>query len=307
MGKTKKLKRKIRYSLVYRFVQFLIFISHLMSRVRWLKVCGVLGSLAYYFASETRRLILKHLRMAYQNEKSDQEIEQLAKKVFVYLGRNGGDILRGTRVETLADLEEFVDLKGVENFEAAHQKGKGVIFISPHLGAFDLQVGLLALRGYEPNLVGTPLKNERLNDLLWNYRNKYGAVAIERGRETFRMIKVLKSGGSVALLIDQDTKVKSVFVNFFGRPAATPVGATILAMKTGAAVVPCYIYLGEDFQQHMFFLPEIEMISTGDEAKDIVDNTQRMTNFIERVIREHPEQWVWMHERWKTKPGEEIA
>ena len=105
-------------------------------------------------------------------------------------------------------------------------------------------------------------------DLLWEYRNAHGAIAIERGKETFRMIKVLKSAGSVALLIDQDTKVKTVFVDFFGMPAATPVGATVLALKTGASVVPTYIYLGDDGMQHMHILPEIPMRVTGDEESD---------------------------------------
>jgi KDO2-lipid IV(A) lauroyltransferase len=111
----------------------------------------------------------------------------------------------------------------------------------------------------------------------------------------------LKSGGSVALLIDQDTKVKSTFVNFFGKPAATPVGATVLAMKTGAAIVPTYVHLGEDWKQHMHILPEIPMTFTGDEEADIVYNTQILTNFVEDVVRKHPDQWVWMHRRWRTK------
>ena len=164
----------------------------------------------------------------------------------------------------------------------------------------------MALRGLNPNIIGTPLKDERLNNLLWKYRNQYGAVAIARGKETFRMIKVLKSGGSVALLIDQDTKVKTIFVNFFGMPAATPVGATMMAMKTGAAVVPTYIHLGDDGMQHMHILPEIPMRITDDEQDDIRYNTQLMTNFIEDQIRQYPSHWVWMHERWKTKEGQQV-
>ena len=191
--------------------------------------------------------------------------------------------------------------EGLENYETAHAKGKGVIFLTCHLGAFDLQITNMAMRGLDPNIIGTPLKDKRLNDLLWNYRNLHGAIPIARGKETFRMIKVLKSGGSVALLIDQDTKVKTVFVDFFGMRAATPVGATVLALKTGAAVVPTYIYLGEDNLQHMHILPEIPMTITADEDHDIQFNTQVLTNFIEETIRQHPEQWVWMHERWKTQ------
>jgi Kdo2-lipid IVA lauroyltransferase/acyltransferase len=301
----KSTRRKIRYTFVYRGVQFLIFLSRIMPRTAWLRLCGFLGWMGYHLASETRRLTLKHLSMAYP-EKTAAEIKALAKKVFNYLGKNSGDILRATKVENLQQLEEFLVVSGYDHFVRANAKGKGVIFLTCHLGAFDLQVSTMALKGLNPNIIGTPLKDERLNALLWDYRNKYGANAIERGRETFRLIKVLKSGGSVALLIDQDTKVKSRFVKFFGIDAATPVGVTVLAMKTGASVVPTYVYLGADWKQHMEILPAVELRITGDDEADMVHNTQLLTTITEQIIRKHPEQWVWMHERWKTRPGEEI-
>lgn len=239
--------------------------------------------------------------MAYP-EKTEREIRKLGMANFKMLGKNAGDVLRSSKVRTLEELEKFLVTHGYENYEEAQAKGKGVIFLTCHLGAFDLQVTNMAMRGLNPNIIGTPLKDKRLNDLLWNYRNLHGAIAIERGKETFRMLKVLKSGGSVALLIDQDTKVKTVFVDFFGMQAATPVGATILALKTGAAVVPTYIYMGDDELQHMHLLPAIPMRVTDNEDDDVRYNTQILTNFIEEKIREHPEQWVWMHERWKTRP-----
>lgn len=272
-----------------------------MSRRAWLRFCGWIGSQAWYLAKDTRTLTMQHLRMAFP-EKSEREITTLSRGNFRMLGKNAGDIIRSSRVKDLADLEKFLTTEGLEHYHRAHEKGKGVIFLTCHLGAFDLQITNMAMRGLNPNIIGTPLKDKRLNDLLWNYRNLHGAIPIERGKETFRMIKVLKSGGSVALLIDQDTRVKTVFVDFFGMPAATPVGATVLALKTGAAVVPTYIYLGEDGLQHMHLLPEIPMTITGDEEADTKNNTQVLTNFIEGIIRQHPEQWVWMHKRWKTRP-----
>lgn len=290
----------MRYRMVYWLVRSLIWASAVFPRRAWLGVCGLLGSIAWRFATETRTLTLRHLRMAFP-EKSPEEIKDLGRRTFRMLGKNAGDILRSSRVKDLRGLEKFLRTEGLENYEVAHAKGKGVIFLTCHLGAFDLQITNMAMRGLNPNIIGTPLKDRRLNDLLWNYRNLHGALPIARGKETFRMIKVLKSGGSVALLIDQDTKVKTVFVDFFGMPAATPVGATILALKTGAAVVPTYIYLGTDGLQHMHILPEIPMTISGDEEHDIRFNTQILTNFIEEKIREHPDQWVWMHERWKTK------
>lgn len=296
----KAFRRSVRYALVYWAVRSMITVSGLVPRKMWLRFCGLLGSAAWYFAKETRVLTLRHLQMAFP-ERSPSEIRHLSKRTFKMLGKNGGDILRSAGVRDLRGLEKFLRTSGLENYEAAHAKGQGVIFLTCHLGAFDLQITNMAMRGLNPNIIGTPLKDRRLNDLLWNYRNLHGAIPIARGKETFRMIKVLKSGGSVALLIDQDTKVKTVFVDFFGMRAATPVGATVLALKTGAAVVPTYIHLGDDQLQHMHILPEIPMTITGDEAHDIQFNTQVLTNFIEEKIREHPDQWVWMHERWKTQ------
>jgi KDO2-lipid IV(A) lauroyltransferase len=304
MASLKTVRRSVQYGIVYGIVRFLIGLSLVTPRKAWLKLCGTLGSVAYYFALETRRLTMRHLKMAFP-EKSDAEIKSLAKSTFKMLGKNAGEIMRSSRsVRSLKDLEKFLVTTGLENFETAHKKGKGVIFLTCHLGAFDLQVTNMAMRGLNPNIIGTPLKDKRLNDLLWEYRNAHGALAIERGRETFRMIKVLKSGGSVALLIDQDTKVKTVFVDFFGIKAATPAGATVLALKTGAAVVPTYVHLGEDGLQYMEILPEIPMTITGDEEHDILTNTQALTKFTEDTIRKYPDQWVWMHERWKTRPEE---
>lgn len=277
-----------------------------MPRKMWLSFCGFLGKVAYAFSPKPRERAIIHLGLAFGREKSPREIVELCKKMFVMLGKNAGDILRSLKVKTVTDLEKFLTTNGLENYEKAHAKGKGVMFLTSHLGAFDLQITNMALRGLKPNIVGTALKDERLNELLWEYRNAFGAIAIERGKESVRLFKVLKSGGSIAILIDQDTKVKSRFVDFFGMKAATPIGATILALRTGAAVVPTYIFLDKNGQQQMHILPEIPLVVTGDEETDLVVNTQNFTSFTERIVREHPEQWVWIHERWRTKPGEEI-
>ena len=301
------LKKRIKYSSLYFFIRFLIFASNLLPRKAWLAFCGWLGKIAYGVSPKPRERVIYHLGLAFGKEKSASEILTLSKRVFIMLGKNAGDILRSLKVRTLTDLNKFLITHGLENYDKAFAKGKGVMFLTSHLGAFDLQITNMALRGLNPNIVGTALKDERLNELLWQYRNAYGAVAIERGKESVRLFKVLKSGGSIAILIDQDTKVRSRFVDFFGIKAATPIGATVLALRTGAAVVPTYIYLDENGMQNMHILPEIPLVITGDEERDLIINTQNFTNFTEQIVREHPDQWVWMHQRWKTRPGEEIA
>jgi KDO2-lipid IV(A) lauroyltransferase len=284
----------------------MIFFSNLMPRKVWLRAIGSLGTIAYYVASRSRRLTIRHLTMVYGKEKSPREIKVIAKQVFRFIGMNGADLLRGFRITNQKDYEKVMITKGAEHAEAARAKGKGVMFLTAHIGAFEFLGMELAFRGYKPLIVGTPLKDKRLNDLLWENRIKLGATAVERGKDMLKVIKNLKSGGSMIILIDQDTKVKSRFVDFFGISCATPVGASIIAMKTGAAVVPVMVHLRDDLMQEFNYYPEIPITVSGDDELDLVSNTQRMSDAGETEIRKYPEQWVWMHERWKTKPGEEI-
>src|SRR5690606_12158614 len=218
----------------------------------------------YTLAKKSKQQTLKHLTLALKEEKSPKEIRTIARDVFVMLGKNVGDILRPAGVASLEELNKIVVMKGFENFEAADARGKGVVFVACHMGAFELQITSMALRKLNFMVIGTPLKDKRLNDLMWKHRNKNGTNAVERDKATFPMLKVLKAGGSVALLIDQDTtKVKSTFVDFFGMTASTPVGAALLAMKTGAAVLPAFSHLGDDGMQHIEILPEIQVCNTG--------------------------------------------
>lgn len=302
----KKFRRKIRYNFLYALLRMMIFISGLMSRAAWLRLCGALGRFSSLFTVKSRNRVMNHLTMVYGKEKTPQEIKKLSGKVFEMLGKNSGDIIQSVNISTQQDFEKFRVVKGGAYAEAAYKKGKGVIFLTGHIGPFEYIATELAFRGYKPLIVGTKLKDDRLNDLLAANRNKFGAQLVERGKDTVRLVKNLKLGGTMIILIDQDTKVKSRFVNFLGYPCATPIGATIMALKTGAAVVPMFLHQREDYKIEINFYPELEMTVTGDEETDLVVNTQKLSDATELEVRKHPEQWVWMHERWKTKPGEEI-
>lgn len=307
MKRWKKIRRKIRYTIIYLLVRFLIVISAVVPRKMWLAVFGFFGGLSFYLATRSRRITIANLTLAFGYEKTKAEIHHLARTVFVMVGKNGADIIRSYRVTTRDSYEKLRVIYGAEYLERAYAKGKGVIFLTAHLGAFELCATEMAVRGYKPLIIGTAMKDKRLTELLWRQRSKLGAYAIERGKETVRLLKTLKAGGTVAILIDQDTRVKSVFVDFFGKPCATPIGAAVLALKTGAAVVPVFLHLRDDGMQEVTCYPEVELQRTGNEERDIIANTQKYTNIIEEEIRKHPEQWLWMHERWKTRPGEEVT
>lgn len=302
----KRFRRKVRYNLIYALLRTMIFVSNLMPRVLWLKICGGLGRFSSLFTSNSKKRVKEHLTMVYSAEKTPKEIDQLSRRVFEMLGKNAGDVIRGFRIMKLSDFEKFRVIHGAEYIEEAYKKGKGLILLTGHLGAFEFTATELSFRGYKPLIVGTRMKDEKLNELLARQRSKLGATAVERGKDTVKLVKTLKSGGTVLILIDQDTKVKSRFVNFLGRPCATPIGATLMALKTGAAIVPMFTHLREDYKLEINCYPQIEMTVTGDEEADLIINTQKLNDATEREIRKYPEQWVWMHERWKTKPGEEI-
>lgn len=310
MAKVKKVfkrtRKKVQYTIIYALLRLMIALSNMIPRKAWLRICGALGRFASIFTIETRKRVVKHLTMVYGKEKTEGEIKTLSKKVFEMLGKNAGDIIRAFKIVKLEEFDKFRVVNGLEHLEEAYRKGKGLIFLTGHVGAFEFTATELSFRGYKPLIVGTRMKDKKLNELLTQQRSKLGATAVERGKDTVKLVKNLKSGGTMLILIDQDTKVKSRFVNFLGYPCATPIGATLMAIKTGAAVVPIFAHLRDDYMLEINCYPEIEMTVTGDEETDLIVNTQKLSDATEREIRKHPEQWVWMHERWKTQPGEEI-
>jgi Kdo2-lipid IVA lauroyltransferase/acyltransferase len=302
MAKKRPFLKRAKYFLLYLLVKCILFLASITPR-RWIiRFCGTLGGWAYYLVKDARQKTLRHLTMVYGERLSSHEIQRMAKRVFVMIGRNAGDILWSTRINDLESFRQTVQVEGEDYLVSAYESGKGVIALTSHLGAFELVGTYLAMMDYKPQIIGTRQKDERLHNLMTKNRNKRGAEAIERGKETLKLMRNLKSGGVLIILIDQDTKVKSVFVDFMGIPAATPVGAALFALRTGAKVVPMSIRMDEDFTQQLKVYPEVKAELTGDEESDIFALTQACSMATERMIQEDPTQWVWMHERWKTRP-----
>jgi KDO2-lipid IV(A) lauroyltransferase len=295
----KRVVRAAKYKLLYGFIVTVIEISNVMPRRVWLRVCAMLGSLLFYVAPSIKRQIQKNLTNAFRNEKTTTEIQALAKRVVVMLVKNAGVVLREF-MTSRDDFRKETIVRGGEHAEKAFQSGRGVIFLTAHIGPFECLAHELSISGYHPYIIGTPLKDTMLNELINTNRTKFGAVVIERGNETYRVMKNIIAGGTMAILIDQDTSVKSVFVDFFGMPCSTPAGAAIIALKTGAAVVPVFSHLNNKGEYEIDYYREVNLQTTGNEMEDIVANTQTLTTIIERQIRRFPDQWVWMHRRWKT-------
>jgi len=209
---------------------------------------------------------------------------------------------------TRKNIEEIIVLDGHENFLEGQRRGKGVLFLTAHMGAWELSSYAHAVYGYLLHYMARPLDNARLDGLVNRYRGLSGNAPIFKNESARLMLRILKEAGTVGILADQNTmREEGAFVDFFGVPACTTTGIARVALHTGAAVVPGYAVWDESLKKYRLrFEPPLELVRTGDAEGDIVENTRRFAKVTEEIIRKYPEQWVWVHARWKTRPQGEL-
>ncbi len=268
---------------------------------RWgLGIGSALGHLSYRLLKRRRDVTLENLRHAYP-EKNETEIRNIALAVF----RNMGKLFYEICWFTCMDDEEllgYVKISGMSHIQAAYEKGKGVLVLTAHFGNWELMPVLGALVKYPCSYVYRPLDAAALEKFLARTRTRYGGTKIPKKRSFRRILKFLDQKGLVFLLMDQNVgRKEGVFTPFFNRPACTNKGLALLALKTGAPVVPIFL-LREENGFKGLILPEVPMVNTGDKEYDIEANTGAYNRVIESVVRKYPEQWFWVHRRWKTRP-----
>jgi KDO2-lipid IV(A) lauroyltransferase len=205
------------------------------------------------------------------------------------------------------NIEDVIVVDGEENFLEGQRRGKGVLFLTAHIGAWELSSFAHALYGHPLHYMARPLDNAWLDALVNRYRGLSGNAPIFKNESARAMLKILKDAGTVGILADQNTlPEEGAFVDFFGVPACTTTGIARVALHTGAAVVPGYAAWDEALQKYRLrFEPPLELIRTGDSERDILENTRRFAQVTEEIIRKYPQQWVWVHARWKTRPAGE--
>jgi KDO2-lipid IV(A) lauroyltransferase len=248
-----------------------------------------------------------NLRLAFPDW-TDAQRKDATRKMVRNLGWMAAEFARLPRL-TKENIEDVVILEGHENFLEGQRRGNGVLYLTGHIGAWELSSFAHALYGYPLHYMARPLDNKRLDALVNKYRCASGNRPIFKNESARVMLKILKDSGTVGILADQNTlPVEGVFVDFFGKLACTTTGLSRVALHTGAAVVPGYAYWDETIQKYRLrFEPPLELIQTGDTERDVFENTQRFAKVIEEIIRKHPDQWVWVHKRWKTRPKGEPA
>jgi len=247
-----------------------------------------------------------NLRLAFP-EWTDGRRRSTLKKMTRNLGWMAAEFARMPSY-TKENIESVVILDGHENFLAGHSRGKGVLYLTGHIGAWELSSFAHALYGFPLHYMARPLDNKPLDAMVNEYRGLSGNKPIFKNESARVMLRILKEAGTVGILADQNTMPgEGVFVDFFGTPACTTTGIARVALHTDAAVVPGYAVWDENLRKYRLrFEPPVELVRTGDAERDIAENTQRFAKVIEEIVRKYPEQWVWIHARWKARPnGEE--
>jgi KDO2-lipid IV(A) lauroyltransferase len=259
---------------------------------------GTIGFLCYYLLRRERNRTLSHLEQVF-GDKGVPWIRRTARRCFVHLGK----ALLEVMLMSPRHLSRLIDLEGEENLRKALEQKRGVVYVTGHIGNWELMAQKVACQ-YPLSVIAAPIEPEPVNDMIVELRAGMGVRTILRGRpgSTRELIRAFRENRILGILIDQDTDVESAFVDFMGRPAWTPTAAASMAIKFGAPMVFGYIQREKGCRHKIFIEGPLPMIMTNDTEKDIVANTAMLTKKIEDVIQKNPEQWVWMHRRWRRRP-----
>lgn len=294
------MKFKFRRYYLYYLGRVIASIVYVIPFKLALSIASLLGTLAFYALPRYRQLTIDNLKSAFGGERSERELEDIAKRVFQNLGKNAVELVSLPKFNK-ARMDRFVRFRNKEALDRAYEKGRGVIVLTAHFGSWELMAAALRENNCPGVTIGRRIYFKKYDDFLNRLRKSRDVEVIYRDESPRKMLKTLKKNWIVGIVADQDVdSVGGVFVNFFGRPAYTPVGPVALAKASGAPLVPVFIIREGDW--HTIAIEEpIEQADTGDKEADLIFNTQRWSNVVESYIRRYPDQWVWMHRRWKTK------
>lgn len=250
-----------------------------------------------------RRIAINNLTYVFGYEKSPVEIRAMARRVFVNIVWMLYEIGWAYRTPA-AEIERSLRFSGLANLRQAWEKGRGVLVLTAHLGSWELLVSAAAMLGYPVNIVYRPLDAEPLDLFFRTLRGRYKARLLPKTRAIRPILKALRRGELVGMLLDQNPRRRQgVFVDFFGKPACTHAGLALVARRTGAPVVPMFL-VREGRNYRMVIEPEVPLVDTGDKDRDLKVNTRLYNKALESIIRRYPEQWFWVHRRWKKTPME---
>jgi KDO2-lipid IV(A) lauroyltransferase len=292
------LRERLEYALVWPSVKILGLLPRPIARAFGI----ALGLIVYAIHGRLRRVGVRNLTLAFP-EMPDRERRRILRGEFISLGRQLAEVCLFPRY-TRENVSQIVVYDRFDNFERAFARGKGVLFLTGHLGAWELSAFAHSLQGHPLSIVMRSLDNPYIDAFLQRYRTMHGNRTVDKDDFVRGLLSAMRAGETVGILMDTNmTPPQGVFVDFFGIPACTASGLARIALRTDAAVVPGFTVWDPKLKKYILrFDPAVELIRTNDNEADIVANTARFTKVIEGVIRQYPSQWLWVHRRWKTRP-----
>ncbi|HZD48461.1 MAG TPA: lysophospholipid acyltransferase family protein [Silvibacterium sp.] len=292
----------MRETLEFIVVWSLVKLLGAMPR-RWARAVGAaVGVSAYTILGRLRKVGLTNLELAFP-EKSHREREQILRRLYRSLGWLLAEFCQMPHY-TPENTRSFARYEGLEHYLAARDRGKGVFILTGHLGAWELSSYYHSLMGHPMSMVIRRLDNARVDKLVNDIRCLHGNRVLHKDDFARGLLAAMRQGEAVGILMDTNmTPPQGEFVPFFGRLACTASGMARVALKTGATVLPGFMLWEEQEQKYVLHFGEaIGLVSTGNDEQDVLANTARFTAVIEDWIRRYPDQWLWVHRRWKTRP-----
>ncbi|MCE5245229.1 MAG: lysophospholipid acyltransferase family protein [Desulfobacteraceae bacterium] len=281
--------------------QFMDMAARIPRSARW-RLAGVAASLWHRFDRRHRRIVVQNLERAYGDELTRERREEICRGVFNHLARVMLE-LPDLLLLHAENLDRFLSVTGLEHMEAACARNKGVLVLGSHFGNWEIMALGYSIKASPFNVIVRPLDNPVLHELIDGLRQRTGNQTIPKAGSVRRVMKLLHQGRIVAILSDQNVDwYDGVFVPFFKDVSCTNKALAVLSIRTGTPVVPVYNYREPDGRYRIVIEPEVPIIRTGNTISDIEENTAAFNRIIERYVREHPEQWLWMHQKWKTRP-----
>jgi KDO2-lipid IV(A) lauroyltransferase len=303
MAKHGPARNAVEFAVVWSVLQILAWLPLPAAR----RLASLIGGLLSLGTRRWRAVALSNLEFA-MPELGDERRDQILREVYENLGRVILSLARMPRLTT-ANIGRWIEYDGFEHYQRALANGRGVLFMTAHLGNWELSAFAHALFGNPMHVMVRPLDNPWVDRLVDRYRSLSGNQTIRKQDAGLKVMRALRNNQAVGILIDQNTTDKDrVFIDFFGRKASAGSAFVKLAQRSGAAVIPGFaLWRPETGRYVLKFYPPLEWIDSGDPERDLVENTQLCHSVLERVIREQPEQWLWIHRRWKTQPDEKAV
>lgn len=265
-----------------------------------------LGFSIYWLLPKERFKMSEHLKVAFGSEKTDRELTQIGQRVFIHLAKSAMDVLCFPKL-TRARVEKMVLSDGTEKLDRALSWGNGVIALTGHLGNWELLASYFRFLGYPGSLMGKRIYYDKFNDILVKLRASGLVSTIYRDESPRKVLSDLKANHVIGISADQDIdSLDGIFVSFLGRLAWTPTGPAKLALASGAAIVPAFM-IHEGNQYRLYLEDPILVNQNLDRDVAIREATETWSSVVERYVKRFPDQWVWMHNRWKTQKQSDAA